>query len=368
VSERESGGPIGSNEFTLAAECCRRAFKSSSYPAGPPPEKIDWTLLLRLARFHRIEGLVWSGLAPHRGKLPNEVSEQLQVAASEVAANNLRALQDCRNLQDAFERAKIPLLFLKGLSLGALAYGNPTIKSSIDIDLLIAPEDLLLSAAVLRRCGYRLVAPAGSGDDRLLVRWHRGWKESVWRDDRTRAQIDLHTRTADNPRLIPTIDVRSPSQQVEIGNGLTLPTLADEQLFAYLAVHGASSAWFRLKWIADFAGFLSGKASRIGQFYHQSQELGAGHAAGQALLLADELFGTLAQNSELRATMGRDPATSRLFRTALGLLRRNAVEPTSLRWGTLPIHSTQLLLLPGIGYKMSEVSRQVRRLIDRPPA
>ena len=267
---------------------------------------------------------------------------------------------------ESFQTAEIPLLFLKGLPLGTLAYGNPAIKSAIDIDLLIDPQYLLSAAAVLRACGFRLLAPARSANDGSLVRWHRGWKESVWRNDRTRTQVDLHTRTADSWRLIPTINVHSPSRQVTIGDGITLPTLADAEQFAYLAVHGASSAWFRLKWISDLGGFLSSRTEQIRSLYNEAQDLGAGRAAGQALLLADELFGTLGEDPGLRAELDCDPTTVRLFRIALGLLTQNTAEPTDRRWGTFPIHATQMLLLPGLGYKISEVSRQARRMFDRP--
>ena len=40
-----------------------------------------------------------------------------------------------------------------------------------------------------------------------------------------------------------------------------MPTLADEPLYAYLCVHGASSAWFRLKWIADLNALLAGRTA-----------------------------------------------------------------------------------------------------------
>ena len=82
----------------------------------------------------------------------------------------------------------------------------------------------------------------------------------------------------------PSLDVHSPAQEVEIAPGIALPTLADEELFAYLAVHGASSAWFRLKWIADFAAILDARTgAEIERIYQKSQVLGAGRAAGQAL-------------------------------------------------------------------------------------
>jgi len=137
-------------------------------------------------------------------------------------------------------------------------------------------------------------------------------------------------------------------------------------LFAYLAVHGASSAWFRLKWIADFAGLLHGRAAgEIARLYLASQNLGAGRAAGQALLLADALFGTLTELPALRDQIARDRATRRLFRAALGLLSGEPREPTQRLGGTFVIHWTQLLLLPGAAYKISEVSRQAQRLVTR---
>ena len=113
--------------------------------------------------------------------------------------------------------------------------------------------------------------------------------------------LDLHVRLADNPALLPVIGARSPTQDVEVSPGITLPTFQNEELFAYLCVHGASSAWFRLKWISDFAALASRfEPAELDRLYQRSQELGAGRAAGQALLLADRLFGTLEQLAQLQ--------------------------------------------------------------------
>jgi hypothetical protein len=139
-------------------------------------------------------------------------------------------------------------------------------------------------------------------------------------------------------------------------------------LFAYLAVHGAWSAWFRLKWICDFAGLLQGRTGeQIGRLYRRSLELGAGRASGQALLLADTLFDTLRDSPQLKAELLRNSPVRRLYQAALRLLTREPREPTDSRLGSLPIRWTELFLLPGLGFKISELSGQVRRLFDRPP-
>jgi hypothetical protein len=353
----------GSAEFRLLTECCRAGHSGRS--GADIPATIDWQHFLRLARFHRVEGFAWNHLSNQRGAPPS-VEQALADSAARIAATSLQAAAESRLLLDRFAAAKVPLLFLKGLTLGALAYGNPALKAAIDIDLLVDPGDLRKASELLHNAGYRLVTPRESSADRILQSWHRSWKESVWIKSPPRLQIDLHTRVADNRRLLPSIDVHSPRQIVDIGSGIQLPTLADEELFAYAAVHGASSAWFRLKWISDFAGLLEGEApERIDHLYRRSQELGAGRAAGQALLLADELFGTLNQNSPLQNELERDFATRQLYSAALKLVTGEPNEPTEQYLGTLTIHWTQFLLLPGARYKMSELLRQANRPLVR---
>ena len=353
-----------SRELKLALQCCASSFRQRSersveFQLEPA---VDWCRFVELARFHRIEGFVWAALSA--SSLPKGAAAALAKAASSIATRNLRAANESRILLERFQAANVPLLFLKGLPVGALAYSNPMLKSAIDIDLLVDPMDLQVAAEVIRQSGYEQIAPAPSLNDRKLHAWHRSWKESVW--GKRDLQIDLHTRPADNPRLIPTVNVYSPRQCVGVSPGVELPTLAGEELFAYLAVHGASSAWFRLKWVSDFAGLLQGKsAEEITHLYRRSQELGAGRAAGQALLVAGELFGTLRHCSELADRLAGDNTIVSLGRTALRLLAGEPVEPTARRFGTLPIHRTQFQLLPGVSYKLTELSRQATRMLSR---
>lgn len=346
-----------SPELQLAAECCRRNFRGvapQTLPAG-----VDWDRFLQQAAFHRIEGLAHLALRDESA-VPKSIADQLAAAARSIAAHNLRAAAECRSLLDAFEASGVPLLFVKGLTLGALAYGNPALKSAIDIDLLVDPADLDRAAICLRPTGFQLLAPRHS-----LHRWHRSWKESVWTKGRA-VQLDLHTRLADNPRLIPSIGVHAPRQSVGVGAGISLPTLAEDELLAYLAVHGAASGWFRLKWIADFAALLSGRSPMdIDRFYQRSQALGSGRAAGQALLVADALFGCLTMSPHLAERLNNDPAILRLSRMALALIHRAPAEPTERFLGTLPIHWSQLAIQSGAAYKLVQVRQQAAQSLTR---
>jgi hypothetical protein len=353
-------------ELDLLVGCCRSAFAAANAAEIPLLAKADWGRFVALARFHRVQGLVWDRLSNVADLIPKDAAALLEGDAKAIAIANLRAAAESRLLRDAFDAAKMPLLFLKGLTLGTLAYRNPSAKTSIDIDLLIDPADLAEASELLTALGYRLALPDGLKGIADLRRWHRQSKESAWIKDVSSIEIDLHTGLADSSRLIPAIDVHSPRQAVQVGGGIALPTLAMDELFSYLAVHGAWSSWFRLKWLSDLAALLhSRSADEIEHLYRRSQELGAGHAAGQSLLLADALFGTLRALPRLREHLSADRSTRWLYRHGLRSLTSNAGEPTERRFGTVPIHRAHFALLSGPSAKWTELRRKMRWLAFR---
>ena len=94
--------------------------------------------------------------------------------------------------------------------------------------------------------------------------------------------------------------------------------------------------------------------------------MGAGRAAGQALLLADRLF-AIRLSPALRATLRGDRTVRWLAEIAFAQLagRRDLLEPTECRLGTVSIHGSQLLLRPGWRPLLSELGRQASDLLGR---
>lgn len=352
-------------EFQLAVHCCRLAFDPAFAVASDHP-KLDWQLFYRLVQFHRVQGLVWKSLSSLGSPVPGDVARRIADDAARIAAKNRQSLVECGALADALRSKGIDFLFLKGQPLGVLAYGTPWLKAAVDIDLLIAEAELADAVAILRSCGFR--REDGRPEEIGALRaWHRLRKDSEWGKAGSTSRVDLHTRLTDNPALIPTVGLGSPRQSVEIAPGCQLPTISNDELFAHLCVHGASSAWFRLKWITDLAALLHPKpGDEIARLCRRAQELGAGRSAGQALLLADTLFGTLNGCRDLRDSLNADPWTRWLYRSALRQLAGapEPVEPTARPGGTLRIHLNQFLLLPGMTFKASEFIRQARAAAD----
>ena len=354
-------------EFALTLACCR-------WPPSPARDEairtavhgpVDWPRLLQIARRHRVQGLVHHGLAGSATVLPPEISAALKADASAIAQANLGIAAESLRLRRLFDDAHLPLLFLKGISLAMLAYGNLSLKMGWDIDLLVAPDRLDDACAILRRAGYETVLPPPGLAQEQFHRWHEHSKESVWRSGQG-FHVELHTRLADNAMMVPALGVASERQEVVIAPGASLPTLAEDQLFAYLCVHGASSGWFRLKWLADLAALLAplGPAEVV-RLYRRSQQLGASRTAALALLLWSRLLAGILPDS-LRAELEAATVNRRLVRSAMKLMAGRAVdrELDTVAAGTLPIHAMQFFLRDGWRYKFGELRRQAIDPLD----
>ena len=346
-------------DFALAVACCRWTYSGVGEETIRRLAKgIDWGRFLATCRRHRIQGLAAHALAVLDVAMPRPVHIALGGDARAIAEQGLVAARESARLAESFRDAQLPLLFLKGLTVGKLAYDNPFLKMGWDIDVLVAPEDLQAAAAVLGGLGYTLSIPRDPG---VLVDWHQSWKESIWRRG-DGIVVELHNRVADHPALLPGISAESPRQDVSIAPEIALPTLARDELFAYLSVHGASSAWFRLKWISDLAGLLHHwGADAIDELYERSRQFAAGRAPAQALFLAATLF-EIPVSPALAGEL--DNRTNRwLAHTALAELLRG--EPGERVLGTLNIHLTQFFLMDGVGFKISEFKRQMSHAADR---
>lgn len=353
-------------EFALAAACCRWPPSAErNTVVARAAARIDWTLFSAVVERHRVAGLVWPVLREAGVEVPQNVRDSLAAAAGAIAAQNLMLAAASIRLNRAFEEASVPILFVKGISLGQLAYRDISLKAGWDVDILVPPERIVDAAAILEKAGFGLISPAPPLGRERLSQWHEFWKESIWCDGDS-VHVELHTRLADNRALIPGIDWRAPRQDVAV-MGHALPTLRTKELFAYLCVHGASSGWFRLKWIADLAALVSPLDEReLERLYRESQRLGASRAAAQALLLAAHLFETKI-SANLARELRADAVNRWLFSSALKMMagRTVATELHDARFGTAPIHLMQLSLLPGLKFKLSEAARQLVAPEDR---
>jgi hypothetical protein len=252
---------------------------------------VDWERFLRVMARQRLHGLANAALASAEVTPPPEVQARLTRAAQFIGFRALALAAEAVRLQGLFDAGGVQALFVKGAALAQLGYGTQALKHCRDIDLLVAPADAERGYAILQRAGYVPIVPKGplsEAQRRLVFRLH---KDMELVQPERRLSVELHWRLIDNPVLLEGVGAASPSQEVAVAGG-RLATLADPQLFAYLATHGATHCWSRLKWLADLNAWLSHKTEEeVAGFYACAEALGVEACAGQALLLCNRLLG-----------------------------------------------------------------------------
>ena len=193
-------------------------------------------------------------------------------------------------LQGLLDAAGISNLVLKGAAVEMFAYGQLGRKDAWDIDLLVSPRDVESAREILEDTGYTLVQPENLSPAQFKTFVELA-RECEFSHRENGITVELHWGLADGPVLLPDMSVASPSQLVTVTDTLRLRTLAPEELFAYLCVHGAMHGWSRLKWLADLAALLAAESpDSVEHLYRRSRALGVGLCSAQALLLCEQLL------------------------------------------------------------------------------
>jgi hypothetical protein len=269
-------------------------------------------------------------------------------------------------LQGLFAQADLPLIFLKGTSLAIMAYGRVGLRQSEDIDLLVPYETVPAATALLTRAGYRRFDPPSDISDRQLRLIMPLRKDLGFVHGATGQRIELHWRLFLNPHAMDEAAMVRSCQTVRLTASMTLRTLNDEDLFAYLCMHGALHWWNRLQWLADFNALLSqapegGVQSIIGA----AETRGAGRAAAQALLLCQRLLST-----HLPARLTVELANSLTLRwletTAVRAMTcgQGELEPHEARFGTTRGSLSTILLKRSWRYRLSELNTHLTTETD----
>lgn len=280
-----------SPELLLTAACCRWPPSAARETAvREAAAAVDWDRFERVVARNRVTAIVRDGLRRAGVVPPPALERRFAAAAATAGRTALVMAHEHLRLQTVFDQAGVPAVFMKGSSLGILAYGDLGVKESWDIDLLTTPQTAVAARRLLEASGYEMTLPANFDDARFLTLIEVS-KECVFTHRPSGMSVELHWRLIDNPHLLPGLDAGSPTQLAPLAE-TGIRTFEDDALFAYVCVHGTLHGWARLKWLADVGALLSGRdAAEIERMYRASLTAGGGRSPGVALLLCHRLLG-----------------------------------------------------------------------------
>lgn len=309
-------------ELLFVAACCRWPDDQQrrSRISAAADAVGDWDRMAELAEAHRVEGLVDQALAAAAVDIPAATAARLNHGAEEIRALSLVQLMEMLRIARRLAQRGIDHRFLKGIPLGLVVYGSPTLKRSWDIDVLVSRGDAVATARELAELGYAPQNPARPLDEAEFERFSVVQKEAEFANV-DGVSVELHWGIADHPMLLKGLDPFRAPRQVALLGERSVATLPDDANIYYLAVHGAPHGWSRLKWLADFSGLLAAhtREDRIA-LCRDAGRYGAAPAVEQGLLLADHLFGPGIVPAELLASASS--SARRLADLALAVIAR----------------------------------------------
>jgi hypothetical protein len=178
--------------------------------------------------------LVYVRLQPHAARLnlPASKMEPLAAAHRKNLFAELRRGAELRRIDAALTAAGIDYLLLKGPVLAATVYPERAARTMIDLDFLLANEELPRALEVLEQAGYRIPSlfigtELAAGDAPPLIH-----------DEPGGPSIELHTMLDSLPEERHALRAMLPSaRRVDVGHGLTLPALERGEFFAHVVAH-----------------------------------------------------------------------------------------------------------------------------------
>ncbi|MDP1417458.1 nucleotidyltransferase family protein [Peribacillus simplex] len=262
---------------------------------------IDWGIFLQLAWHHRVYPLIYSKLKKaDNNRIPPHV---IQTLYKEFKKNTLQMLHlsgEMEKVSELFTENQIRLLYLKGPVIAADIYGDISLRTSKDLDILIPISDLKRAEELLLSIGYeKEVVP------NVLNEWKWRSHHVVYFHPQKNIQLEIHWRLQPLPLKEPKFNELWERKRVSTLTSYPVYLLGKEDLLLYLISHGARHGWFRLRWLLDIDQMLR-KGLKLDDINLLISKYQNRKLVGQALILTSELLKTHMNESWEKLKEGND--------------------------------------------------------------
>ncbi len=209
-------------------------------------------------------------------RLTNYLKAQMKMRAETNQLNALQSMSMIIRLQKKMDELNIKGVFLKGVPLASVYYGDIGMRHCGDIDLWVERKGFEIISSYLTSLGYRSNVELSQFNQRQVA---------------FKYKTDHHIHfTSDDPALPPvielhwklrgrfgffTFDPENPEikyLQFEVGS-VKVNILNHVDNFLFLCCHGSEHAWYRLKWLFDLPEVLKYVQFNWNDVYERAIEL-----------------------------------------------------------------------------------------------
>jgi hypothetical protein len=209
---------------------------------------IDWDRFIQLVRHHRVSAIIYDRMKKmDRSWIPANVFEALQHDYHNNIFRMLHLSGELEYICKLFAVHHIRTLLLKGPALAFDLFGDISLRTSKDLDILVNVNELDQVNKLLLEHGYET-------EDIVLTALN-GWR---WRQHhityfhpQKRIYLELHWRLNPGPSKEPSFNELWERKKLNGVSSYPVYGLGEADLFCFLVSHGARHGWFRLRWLAD---------------------------------------------------------------------------------------------------------------------
>ena len=261
-----------------------------------PPNLLfgSWKHLLSLALTHRIlpilrQNLIQISDYPIPQDLQKEITNHIRPHQKQVLSMTFELLR----ILDISKQQDFQVIPYKGPLLALLAYGDTTLRSFDDLDILVTDEDYFKVRTILHQHGY-ITPPyiALSDEDEDRFRYYFGEYPMV--REKNGICLDIHRCPLGNGNLtlfgdLPQLWNRLITITIA---GKEIQTFSHSDLLIYLCLNGFKDGWEILRSVCDVAGILQRQAEHLEWDYilSETRHLKIDRILGFGLLLAHQLL------------------------------------------------------------------------------
>ncbi|BCL60445.1 hypothetical protein DGMP_11380 [Desulfomarina profundi] len=262
--------------------------------------QLNWSKLVELATFHKIVPLLYITLNSFsRDCVPKSFLDSLKEQCHQIGAYNLFLSGTLISILSTFNDEGIRAIPFKGPVLTEMIYGNLSLRSFNDLDILVSRNSLAKAIDLLFQQGFspdidlnakQLIKLADKGHHATMIRGN--------------VIIELHWELTGRYFSRPiTLETLEPRITQTTFSGCKVHSLSPEDLLIYLCIHGCRHHWHQLDAICCVAKLIHVRPDLDWKLImHLCDRQGSSRMVALGLLLSNKIAGVKLPEDALEIT------------------------------------------------------------------
>jgi hypothetical protein len=252
-------------------------------------EEINWGWMQKAARVNGIWPIMYHNL---KSVCPNAVPKDILLNLKNVYLNNamrnLMLTKELLRIIEDFQENGIEAVPFKGPTLAKKAYGDVTLRSFSDLDIMVRKHDVLKAKDVLLIRGYKPQIMFSPRQEKGLLK--NACEYNFFRKNPSIA-VEIHWRFHPEYCSVPFDEgIWSRLDHVDL-EGTQINSFTANDMILILSSHATRHEWSQLKFMSDLAGIISRHQINWDQVASGANEMRIVRILHLGLLLAHDLLG-----------------------------------------------------------------------------